>query len=69
MGKTRYTLFRYQIWRIIIGEERPQKGGLKKERTFVLLNTHTGLKHTNTTSAFSLTASLSLETIIPATVL
>lgn len=41
MGKTRYTLFRYQIWRIIIGEERPQKGGLKKtERTFVLLNTH-----------------------------
>lgn len=46
-----------------------KKGGLKTERTFVLLNTHTGLKHTNTTSAFSLAASLSLETIIPAAVL
>lgn len=34
MGKTRYTLFRYQIWRIIIGEERPQKGGLKNRAHF-----------------------------------
>lgn len=35
----------------------------KKERTAGLLNTHTGLKPTNTTSVFSLRTNLSLETI------
>ena len=40
-----------------------QNKEMNRERTVELLNTYTGLKHTNTTSAFSLPTNLGLEII------
>lgn len=50
-------------------EKRQPRRIIKGERTVGLLNTHTGLKHTNTTSALSFPANMSLETIMAVTLL